>query len=447
MYHYKPMYDLTQNIDGRSADDIAEDIEASIRRGALAPGAQLPTVRSLASDLDVSPNTVASAYGKLRSRGILITRGRKGTRVSARPPISVATSRSIPEGVRNLADGNPDPDRFPRLDGALRSLDLTPRLYGEAANHPDLVRLAKEQFEHECIPVGSVAIVGGGLDAIERILRAHLRPGDRIALEDPSYSGVLDLVHSLGLDPIPMAIDDRGPLPGSLFYALDTGASATILTPRAQNPTGAALDAKRASELRDVLDGFPETLVIEDDHAGPISGAPALSICHEGRSRWAVTRSVAKWLGPDLRLAILNGDAATVARVQGRQMIGAGWVSKILQQIVVALWRDESVRASLDATARVYAERRDALREALVARGIEAHGRSGLNLWVPVPEESRVVQALFDRGYAVASGERFRIESGPAIRITTATLDPAEVERLATVLESCLGRADRTRSA
>lgn len=441
------MYDLTQTITGRSADEIAEGIEASIRRGAFAPGAQIPTVRSLASDLDVSPNTVASAYGKLRARGILITRGRKGTRVSARPPLSVATSRSIPEGVRDLADGNPDPERFPRLDGALRSLDLTPRLYGEAANHPDLVRLAKEQFENEKIPVGSVAIVGGGLDAIERILRAHLRPGDRIALEDPSYSGVLDLVHSLGLDPIPMAIDDRGPLPSAMFYALDAGASATIVTPRAQNPTGATLDAERASELRDVLQGFPEALVIEDDHAGPISGAPAVSICRETRSRWAVTRSVAKWLGPDLRLAILNGDAATVARVQGRQMIGAGWVSKILQQIVVALWRDESVRASLDETARIYANRRDTLRVALVARGIEAHGSSGLNLWVPVPEESRVVQALFDRGYAVASGERFRIESGPAIRITTSTLEPAEVERFATVLESCLGRADRTRSA
>lgn len=441
------MYDLTQTITGRSADEIAEGIEASIRRGAFAPGAQIPTVRSLASDLDVSPNTVASAYGKLRARGILITRGRKGTRVSARPPLSVATSRSIPEGVRDLADGNPDPERFPRLDGALRSLDLTPRLYGEAANHPDLVRLAKEQFENEKIPVGSVAIVGGGLDAIERILRAHLRPGDRIALEDPSYSGVLDLVHSLGLDPIPMAIDDRGPLPSAMFYALDAGASATIVTPRAQNPTGATLDAERASELRDVLQGFPEALVIEDDHAGPISGAPAVSICRETRSRWAVTRSVAKWLGPDLRLAILNGDAATVARVQGRQMIGAGWVSKILQQIVVALWRDESVRTSLDETARIYANRRDTLRVALVARGIEAHGSSGLNLWVPVPEESRVVQALFDRGYAVASGERFRIESGPAIRITTSTLEPAEVERFATVLESCLGRADRTRSA
>jgi hypothetical protein len=62
---------------------------------------------------------------------------------------------------------------------------------------------------------------------------------------------------------------------------------------------------------------------------------------------------------------------------------------------------------------------------------VDAQGRSGLNVWVPVREEVPVVQRLLESGWAVAAGERFRLATPPAIRITTATLEPAEADRLA----------------
>ena len=117
--------------------------------------------------------------------------------------------------------------------------------------------------------------MGGALDAIERVLQAHLRPGDRVAVEDPGYPGVLDLVAALGLVPEPVPLDDAGVRPEGLQRALRAGARACVLTPRAQNPTGAAFDEKRVRALRQVLDAHPDVLVIEDDHAGPGGGRAA----------------------------------------------------------------------------------------------------------------------------------------------------------------------------
>src|SRR5262249_46613216 len=71
---------------GRTASTIVGSLEAAIGEGRLAAGAPLPTVRALALSLAVSPATVAAAYRTARARGLLTTDGRRGTRVSARPP-------------------------------------------------------------------------------------------------------------------------------------------------------------------------------------------------------------------------------------------------------------------------------------------------------------------------------------------------------------------------
>ena len=65
---------------------IAEQVRALIERGVLAPGAVLPTVRQLAGDLAVAPNTVARAYADLQEAGWIVGDGRRGTRVVERVP-------------------------------------------------------------------------------------------------------------------------------------------------------------------------------------------------------------------------------------------------------------------------------------------------------------------------------------------------------------------------
>ena len=434
-------------ISGASASAVAASIERGILEGGLAPGALLPAVRALAARLRLSAATVAAAYRTLRIRGLVAGEGRRGTRVALRPPLLVRRPPPVPRGTRDLAEGNPDPRHLPDLRPAWRRLPARPGLYGQADPLPALRRLAARQLEQDGIPATHLAGVGGAMDGVERVLQAHLRPGDRVAVEDPGYAGVLDLLGALGLLPVPMAMDDAGPRPEALAAALRSGVAAMVLTPRAQNPTGAALDETRARALRVLLDREPDVLLVEDDHAGPVAGAPALTLSHPRKPRWAVVRSVSKSLGPDLRLAVLAGDATTIGRVEGRQALGAGWVSHLLQATVAGLWADPSTDRLLREAAQAYARGRRALRDALQRHGLPSQGRSGLNVWVPVREEAATVSAMAAAGWAVRAGEPYRIQSGPGVRITVSTLRPEEAPRVAAALAATQSARGRTPAA
>jgi len=148
-----------------------------------------------------------------------------------------------------------------------------------------------------------------------------------------------------------------------------------------------------------------------------------------------------------LRLAVIAGDALTISRVTGRQRLGAGWVSHILQQVVAELLEDEATLELVERARGEYATRRAALIDALARHGISARGRSGLNVWIPVAEESATVQALMATGWAVAAGERFRLESGPAVRVTIAALRRDMAVEFAAALAGALDSDGRGRAA
>jgi DNA-binding transcriptional MocR family regulator len=429
------------------AAELAGAIEAGVADGRLAPGQRLPSVRQLAQQVGLSPATVASALAELRRRGVVISEPRRGTRIGERPPLgSWRVSLPSQPGVRDLARGNPDPTLLPDLAHALAHTQLPARLYGETPALEELLALARGQLRADGIPDGEICIVSGALDGIERVLQAHTRPGDRIAVEDPGYAALFDLLRAHGLTLDPVAVDDRGMLPAQLRRALAGGARAAVITPRGQNPTGAALDSERARELRDVFEMFPAALAIEDDHLGAVAGCE-LHTTLGSSPRWAATRSVAKAYGPDLRLAVLAGDAQTVARVQGRQQCGPGWVSHILQALVLRLWSDPDVGERVSHARALYDHRRATLIARLGEHGVLAHGASGLNVWIPVAEESGPLAALLQRGWLVAPGAPYRLsDAQPAIRVTIATLSDPEIDALAGDIAAALTPTALSRS-
>jgi DNA-binding transcriptional MocR family regulator len=451
------MLELAQyQIHGRTAREIASSAETAIREGLLDTGEALPTVRELAKALGTSPATVNSAYRILRQRGLVIAEGRRGTRVAPRPALrtaepargAVGRSHDPHPTLRDLTIGLPDPELVPPLQPALSRIDIEDRLRRNGLDHadPDLLELATAAFEADGISPEALAVLGGAFDGIERVLQAHLRPGDRVIIEDPAYISSRDLLLALGLIAVPVPVDELGLIPERFEAALASGADAALIVPRAQNPLGAAFDEQRSSDLRGVLEGHRDVLIVEDDHAGVVSGAPCFSVVGPSTRRWAVIRSSSKVLHPDLRLAMMAGDQTTIARVAGRQALGPRWVSHVLQAVVAELLRDPDFPSVVTRARDAYAARRRAMIEALAAVGVPAHGRTGLNVWVPVREEAPVVRALIDAGWLVMAGEYFRIETGPGVRITIATLREDEAEAIARVIAE-VEHAGRRRSA
>jgi DNA-binding transcriptional MocR family regulator len=360
--------------------------------------------------------------------------GRRGTHVrhSTHGPAAAAAPVLAEQAAADLATGNPDPSLLPPIGPHLGALGHAPQhMYGDPLEFRPLVAFAAAEFDADGIPSSDVTVTSGALDAVERVLREHLRHGDRVLIEDPTLPALLDLIASLGFTPHPCAIDEEGPEPAAFERALGAHVRAAIVSPRAQNPTGAAISASRATELKRILRRHPQTLLIEIDGAGPVAGVPLHTLIDPAGAHWAAIRATSKFLSPDLRVAVLASDALTAGRVRRSQTLGIRWVSHLLQALTLALWSDPSSGRRLARAADVYRHRREALIDALAAHDIAARARSGFNVWVPVREETSVVAGLMARGWAVAAGERFRSRSAPAIRVTTSALEPADARRFA----------------
>ena len=237
----------------------------------------------------MSPATVNSAYRSLRERGFVVGEGRRGTRVAHRPALRAPGHGPSPAPVPTRADlsiGLADPALMPPIAPALARIDIDAKLAtsGLEAADPDLLDAARLGFEGDGVPAEAIAIVSGAMDGVERVLGAHLRPGDRVIVDDPCYPPIRDVLLALGLVLIPIAVDDQGLMPVDFAAALDRGVQAVVTVPRAQNPLGAAVDEVRAAELRALLAPHEDVRLVED---GPREPRRRRALPESGRQRLA----------------------------------------------------------------------------------------------------------------------------------------------------------------
>jgi DNA-binding transcriptional MocR family regulator len=116
----------------------------------------------------------------------------------------------------------------------------------------------------------------------------------------------------------------------------------------------------------------------------------------------------------------------------------------LLQDLALCLWSDDAATDMVGAAEDRYAKNRNALRDALAKRDVAAHARSGLNVWIPVPDETVAITRLLSAGWAAAPGTRFRLDTPPGMRITIADLADDEIEPLADAIAEAIHGTGRS---
>ena len=425
-------------ITGGTAAEIADSVRGLVERGHLSPGQTLPPVRTLAEQLGVNRNTAVAAYRALSRSGVVVSQGRAGTRVARQsrvPQEGFAAAGSL----RDVGTGNPDPRLIPDLAPALAAAAGRHVLYGEPTIDRDLKDWARDWVTPD-VPAAAqelhLTLTSGAVDAVERLLAQALLRDDTVALEDPCFLASIHLAQLGGYRAVPVPVDAEGMTVDGLRHALDRGVRSIVSTPRAQNPTGASLSARRAAALREVMSEHPYVLVVQDDYFSYLSQQPFHSIIGPEHQRWALVRSVSKFAGPDMCLAVTACDADTAGRLEMRLSPGTTWVSHLLQRITHSVMTDPDALSLIDRAGEHYAERNVAFAALLTERGLSTEAGDGVSLWVGLPVAARdVAERLTRRGWLVRTGDEFRLEEShePSrhLRLTVHDLDDTEATTLA----------------
>jgi DNA-binding transcriptional MocR family regulator len=280
--------------------------------------------------------------------------------------------------------------------------------------------------------------VDGAFDALDRIVNATVRFGDRVIMENPAFAPMLDLLQTVGATVVGVPVDEQGIAPAPLAAVLaGHPAVALFLQPRAHNPTGASMSPGRAADVAGVLRRFPEVLVVEDDHAGDIATAPPVSLGRHLPDRTVHVSGFSKSHGPDLRLAAIGGPAGVISAVADRRLLGPGWSSRLLQGVLLDLLTDVTAVAQVARAREAYASRRAALLTRLADRGAVATAADGINLWLAVDDQQIAMVTLAAHGVAVAPGAPFCVTPLDAdhVRVTVGLVADG-YDHLADVLAS-----------
>ncbi|MFC4949643.1 PLP-dependent aminotransferase family protein [Pseudonocardia sp. GCM10023141] len=417
--------EIEQRLDSPTARDLANAVGRAIRDGVLPPGTRLPPIREVARELALSPTTVSAGWALLTRSGTIRTNGRHGTTVADTAASGGRYRTALQQQADfslDLSTGVPDSALLPALGPALARL-TSAGIPGNYLDDPVLPQLREVLLADWPYPAPELMVVDGAMDALDLLARSVLRFGDRVAVEHPSFPPLVDLLEAVGVQLVPLPMDADGVVPAALADALSAPLTAVVLQPRAQNPTGISTTPARIAELAALL-GATSTLIVEDDSAGPTSVSPPVSLGRVLPEQTVHIRSFSKSHGPDLRLAAMSGPHEVLGPLVARRQQGQGWSSRLLQRILHSLLTDATAIATVAAARDEYARRRAAVVDALAGVGVPVGGTDGINIWVPVHDESAAVVRLASQGIGVTPGAPFALLPSPQdhIRVTVGLL-------------------------
>jgi GntR family transcriptional regulator/MocR family aminotransferase len=401
---------------------VERELRDGIRSGRLHGGSKLPPTRLLARELGVSRGVVVEAYAQLVAEGYLLARTREGTRVAeglALTPRPARPPRVPRPRVRyDLRPGIPDLSLFPRrawnaaTAKALRELPDAALSYGPPQGLRQLrvtlgaylgrVRAVLADSEQILITCGS----GDALGLLWRMFDHGGAEAEAVAVEDPSWPRIGETISQAGLGVLALPVDSRGLVVSELEAS---GASAVVVSPSHQYPTGAVMHPTRRAEL---IAWARRTggLIVEDDYDAEYryDGPPIASLQSLAPGHVAYIGTCSKILAPGLRLGWLIVPDRLAGEPAGAHGVTHAQPGVITQAAYANLLERGDVDRHLRRTRRVYRARRAALVQALAAElpEIRVEGASsGLHVmaWLPPDVDETMVSARArERGLTVA---------------------------------------------
>jgi DNA-binding transcriptional MocR family regulator len=429
-------------------EKIAGDIADSITREALRPGDRLPSVRTLSVERGVSVATVLSAYGELERLGLVESRPKSGHFVRRRGP-SVAEPRaarrtsaavrvsSVSDAVAALQASMRDPSVV-ALGSAYLAPELLPmeainrlaasiarevRLVGANYDPPPGLLALRRQLARRAVDWGlaltedDFLVTIGGTEALSLALGAVTKPGDAVAVESPTYFGILQILEQLGLRAVEVPAQPRTGMDlDALGDALRAGPiRAVVAVTTGSNPLGAIMPDESRERLVRML-ARHDIPLIEDDVYGDLvfDGArprPASAFDREGRV--LLCGSTSKTLAPGLRVGWLVAGRYE-AQVRRRQY-ALTLACASLPQMTVAEYLasgayDRHLRRLRTHVAAQVARIRDEVARVFPEGTRVTDPRAGFVVWVELPPGTNALEVAakaLAKGVAVAPGPMF----------------------------------------
>jgi DNA-binding transcriptional MocR family regulator len=461
---------------------IAEEIAQHIASGVYVPGERLPGVRGLAHTRGVSVATAVAAYQLLADRGHIEARPRSGfyvralqaiqpiepeTKVKATPPrlvtgqaMAMALIKAANDpGIVQLGAAVPDPVFLPTqaIGRAMAQVMRTQRTQAAGYMMPPGAPQLRRQIARRMSESGStvsaddVVITTGCQEALSLALRAVAEPGDVVAVESPTFYGLLHVLESLGLEALEIPSHPRdGIALDALDFALERWpVKACVLAPNYSNPLGYCMsdDAKRALVR---LLGKHKVPLIEDDVYGDLGFAQRRPSTCKGlapRADILYCSSFSKTLAPGLRIGWVAANGARRERIEYLKYV-TSIASPTAPQLAVAELLangryERYLREVRGRYASAVARMSDAVMKIFPEDTRISQPQGGFVLWVELPEGTdsfALARRAMREGVSIAPGPLFSASGkyGNFIRLSSARVWDLRLERALLTLAKLL---------
>lgn len=395
---------------GPKARAVYLAVRGLIESGQAPPGSKLPTTRDIARRLGFSRASAVEAYETLVAEGFAEARVGAGTFVAAQVPLAVGGADAEPASAVNFAPppgalgvANPDA-RTMRIFRLLLSRRLArpdPGLFhygdprGGLALREAIAAYLRGARGVRC-GADDVIVTAGSLQGLDLVLRATVKPGDPVWIEDPCYPTARAALESVGAQLVGAPVDEEGLNP-ELAAALCPSARAVYVTPSHQFPLGVTMSMRRRLALL-AWARREGAWIIEDDYdsefryAGqPLAALQGMDISGGAESRVAYLGTFAKILFPGLRLGYAVLPPSLMRRVLSLRAHAERQPSSLIEGAMTDLLTEGHFAAHIRRARRRAQAGRDALLEGLSAGESRLSAQppsQGLHLVAGLPQES-----------------------------------------------------------